>query len=260
VPKIGRNHQVVYLPRGIFALPLRGNSILIGVPVFSCSCTHPSILSGTEGYRKATHHQVFLSPLISFAMIGMSFIPPVGFVLIQPGLPCSLLISMRVAAYFGLFYYFDFWFRYGFTTLLLPWFFKYMSDATPPKWRSIWPGPCSRFPVHCLDKNILAIYIAKFNVDNGTARRVAGDSPYLGILFLTNYFFWCRVYHRPGRQHGNLLDPTAIKRDADKGMKHITLKNRPYELPLKPRCSRAFRRTTSGLWIKSGSDFVSRLH
>jgi membrane protein len=114
----------------------------------------------------------------------------------------------------------EFLISYVFTTLLFALIYKYMSDAKP-QWRSIWPGALFTALLFMIGKNLMAIYITNFNLDTNYGSAGALLLLLTWVFYSSQIiFFGAEFIHALAAEHGRILDPEAVKANADKGLRH----------------------------------------
>lgn len=216
--------KVAYMPgNNIMAAMVAVVLLLIGATsVFGQIHTSLNLIWNIKGNVKQPVVRFFIHRLFSIAMIAcISFLLLVSFVVhtalaifsnyLNRHIPHTSVLILSAL---------DFLISYSFTSLLFGLIFKYMSDARPP-WRIIWPGALFTAVLFMLGKYLLGIYISNFNIDNnyGSAGAI--------VLLLTWVFYSSQIIffgaeftHALAAEHGILLDPLSVKKNADKGMKH----------------------------------------
>lgn len=197
--------------------------LLIGATsVFSQLHSSLNLIWNVKSGVKQPILRFFIHRLFSFAMIVcISFLMLVSFLIHAALALFSNYLDRRLpqTSVFIL-HLIEFVISYGFTSLLFAMIFKYMSDAKP-KWRSVWPGALFTAFLFVVGKNLMGIYITKFNIDSGYG--AAGSI----VLLLTWVFYSSQIIffgaeftHALAAEHGILLDTAAISEDADEGIKH----------------------------------------
>jgi len=95
-----------------------------------------------------------------------------------------------------------------------------MSDAKP-RWRIIWPGALFTAVLFMIGKYFMGIYLTNFNIDDNYGAAGAIVLLLTWVFYSSQIiFFGAEFTHALAAEHGQLLDTTAIKANADKGMVH----------------------------------------
>ena len=196
--------------------------LLIGATsVFSQIHTSLNLIWGVKGNFKQPILSFFTHRLFSFAMIAC-----LCFLLLV-----SFIVHLALSAFSGylnahiphtsmfVFSIFEFIISYGFTTLLFALLYKYMSDAKPA-WRIVWPGALFTAVLFMIGKNLLSIYITNFNPDANYGSAGAMILLLTWVFYSSQIvFFGAEFIHALAAEHGVLIDPQAVKADADEGIK-----------------------------------------
>ena len=216
--------KVAYLPdKNIFATLVALILLIIGATsVFSQVHTSLNLIWNVKGNVKQPVLRFFIHRLFSIAMIAsLSFLLLVSFAVhtalaifsnyLNSHLPHTSVLILSVS---------EFLISYCFTSLLFAMVFRFMSDAKPT-WATVWPGALFTAILFMLGKYLLGIYISNFNVDSnyGSAGAI--------VLLLTWVFYSSQIIffgaeftHALAAEHGVLLDSNAVRKNADKGIRH----------------------------------------
>lgn len=216
--------RATYLPaHNVFYTVVTVLLLLIGATsVFSQIHTSLNLIWNIKGNFKQPLLSFFVQRIFSLAMIvSLSFLLLVSFIVhaglavfsefLNARLPHTSMIILNAAEFLA---------SYGFTTLLFAMVFKYMSDAKP-RWGIVLPGALFTAVLFLIGKYLMGIYLSNFNIDSNYG--AAGSMVLLLIwVFYSSQivFFGAEFTHALAAEHGLLLDPDAIRTDADRGMRH----------------------------------------
>ena len=95
-----------------------------------------------------------------------------------------------------------------------------MSDAKPA-WRTVWPGALFTAVLFMIGKHLMTIYITNFNLDTNYGSAGALLLLLTWVFYSSQIvFFGAEFIHALAAEHGRILDPDAVKANADKGLRH----------------------------------------
>lgn len=106
----------------------------------------------------------------------------------------------------------------GLTSILFAIIYKYMSDAKL-KWKSILPGAVFTALLFALGKYLIGLYLSKSNIADTYGAAASIVLIFAWVFYSSQVlFFGAEFTHALSKEHGKLLDPEAIRKDADIGI------------------------------------------
>ena len=115
----------------------------------------------------------------------------------------------------------DFILTFALTSLLFAIVYKYMSDAKL-HWRSVLPGAAFTALLFAIGKYLIGLYLSKSNIVDTYGAAASIVLIYTWVFYSSQVlFFGAEFTHALSKEHGKLLDPTAMNISTDENISSL---------------------------------------